>query len=457
MNSTTKAIIGLGCLTSMTALAQNSKTNIIYILTDDMGYGDLSCYGQKKFQTPNVDRLAKEGMKFTRHYSGSTVCAPSRCSLLTGLHTGHAPIRGNKEHKPEGQLPMPEGTVTIPKMLKSAGYTTGMFGKWGLGYPGSSSDPLVHFDRFYGYNCQRMAHSFYPTHVWDDDKKVMLNRKVYSHDLIMDNAFEFIEKNSKEKKLFFCYLSILIPHAAMHAPKELHDKYRKLYPQFEKRKNGYGYPTVTNPVAAFPAMMEHLDNGIGELLDLLKKLKIDENTIVCFTSDNGTHQEGGHDPNFWDSNGPLRGKKRDLYEGGIRVPFLVRWPKYVKPGTQSDHVSAFWDMMPTFAQIARMKAPKNSDGVSILPTLLGRRQATHPYLYWEFGERTGDQAILKDKYKLIKKGHKRGKLVTELFNLENDEGEKKNIAKQYPELVQELEALMNQARTKSDKFEFIRK
>jgi len=342
--------------TTLWAAEGTRKPNIIYILADDLGYGDLSCYGQTKFKTPHIDSLATEGMTFTQHYSGSTVCAPSRCSLMTGLHTGHAQIRGNRAAPPEGQAPMAADTATIPTFLKKAGYRSGMFGKWGLGAPGSVSDPAVHFDEFYGYNCQREAHNFYPKHLWHNKKKVALDGKTYSHDLIMKAALDFIRTNKEQP--FFCYLPVTIPHAAMQAPKELHDKYRKLYPQFEDKVAEYGGATVQNPVAAFPAMVEHLDNGVGQVLALLKELGLEDDTVVLFTSDNGAHREGGHDPDFWNSNGPLRGLKRDLYEGGIRTPLLARWPGRIKAGTSSDHISAFWDMLPTFCESAGAAGPR---------------------------------------------------------------------------------------------------
>ncbi|MCK4957883.1 MAG: arylsulfatase, partial [Planctomycetes bacterium] len=323
----------------------SGKPNIIYIMADDLGYGDLSCYGQNKFQTPNIDRLANEGMLFTQHYSGSTVCAPSRCVLMTGLHTGHTQVRGNREVKPEGQPPMKTGTVTIPGLLKQANYTTGMFGKWGLGSPGSTSDPANLFDEFYGYNCQRQAHTYYPGHLWHNRRKVKLDGKTYSHDLIMDAAKKFIKANKNGP--FFCYMPVTIPHAAMHAPNDRHDKYRKLFPEFEDKIGRYAGTNVQNPVAAFAAMVEHMDNGVGEILKTLKQLDIDKNTIVIFTSDNGPHNAGGHNPEFFNSNGSLRGHKRDLYEGGIRVPMVARWPGKIKANSQTDHISAFWDVMPT--------------------------------------------------------------------------------------------------------------
>ncbi|MCF7957535.1 MAG: arylsulfatase [Phycisphaerae bacterium] len=431
-----------------------SGPNIIYILADDLGYGDLSCYGQKKFQTPHIDSLASEGMKFTQHYSGSTVCAPSRCSLMTGLHTGHCQVRGNREVKPEGQAPMAAGTVTIPTLLKKAGYTSGMFGKWGLGAPGSASDPMVFFDEFYGYNCQREAHNFYPGHLWHGRERVELDGKTYSHDLIMGAAKKFISDN--KDKPFFCYMSITIPHAAMHAPKALHDKYRKKFPQFEDKIGRYSGPKVQNPVAAFAAMVEHMDHGVGEVLGLLKELGIDDKTMVIFTSDNGPHREGGHDPAFFDSNGPLKGIKRDLYEGGIRAPMLVRWPGKVKAGAVTDHISGFWDVLPTFMDLAGVGTPAGTDGISMVPTLLGTGgQREHPYMYWEFHEGGGKQAVRVGQWKGVRlKVKKNPDNPIELYDLSNDLGETNNIADQHPEIVEKMKVIMTQARTPNEVFKF---
>jgi arylsulfatase A len=438
-------------LTSCLVDESTRKPNIIYILADDLGYGDLSCYGQRKFKTPNIDRLATEGIMFSQHYAGSTVCAPSRCSLMTGLHTGHAQIRGNREVVPEGQAPMRAGTVTIPTLLGQAGYETGMFGKWGLGSPGSESDPSIFFDEFYGYNCQREAHTYYPNHLWHNKKKVELNGKTYSHDLILKAAMNFIQTN--QDKPFFCYMPVTIPHASMHAPRELHDKYRYLFPQFENKIGQYSGPEVENPVAAFAAMVEHLDNSVGQLMKLLKDLGIDDQTIVMFTSDNGPHREGGHDPDFWDSNGNLRGMKRDLYEGGIRVPFIVRWTDKIKPGSRSDHVSAFWDMLPTFCDIAGINTPKDIDGISLLPSLLGEKQTQHDYLYWEFTEQGGKQAIRRGNFKALKLDVlKNSTAEIMLFDLDSDPGESRNIAGKYPQIKDEMRMLFKKGRTESIDF-----
>jgi arylsulfatase A-like enzyme len=443
-------------LTSCSLEEPNRTPNIIFILADDLGYGDLSCYGQKKFKTPNIDQLAAEGIRFTQHYAGSTVCAPSRCALMTGLHTGHAQIRGNREVRPEGQAPMRAGTTTIPTLLGKAGYATGMFGKWGLGAPGSESDPTVFFDEFYGYNCQREAHNFYPNHLWHNNKKILLDGNTYSHDLIIKAALKFIRRN--EDRPFFCYMPVTIPHAAMHAPPELHDKYRYLFPQFEDKVGRYSGREVVNPVAAFAAMVEYLDQGVGQIMSLLKDLDIDDNTLVIFTSDNGPHREGGHEPDFWNSNGALRGIKRDLYEGGIRVPMIVRWPAKIKPGSTSDHVSAFWDMLPTFCDIAEIKAPTDIDGISILPTLLRENQRKHDYLYWEFTEQGGKQAIRKGDYKAVKLGVlENPDSEIQLFNLANDLQEEKNIADQHPEIIKEMQILFDQGRIESKEFPLTQK
>jgi len=439
--------------TGLRAQTAQKSPNIIYILADDLGYGDLSCYGQKKFTTPNIDRLASEGMRFNQHYTGSAVCAPSRCCLMTGLHTGHAPVRGNKEFAGGGQLPLTPDPRTLPLRLKEAGYATGMFGKWGLGIAGNAGDPLRHFDTFYGYACQRVAHNYYPDHLWRGREKVPLDGKTYAHDLIMAEAMSFIR--ARHDQPFFCYLPVTIPHAAMQVPAELHDKYRAQYPQFDAVIGKYdkAITPVKNPIAAFPAMMERLDTDVGRILALLGELGIDDNTVVMFSSDNGPHNEGGHDPDFWDSNGPLKGFKRDLYEGGIRTPFLVRWPGKIRPGTVADHVSAFWDVLPTCCELAGLADPRGLDGRSFLPTLKGAPQPEHDYLYWEFSEQGGKQAIRRGNLKAVKCGVTRNpQAALELYDLSNDPGETTNLAASRPEAVRELNALLAQARTESTAF-----
>ncbi|MEM0896938.1 MAG: sulfatase-like hydrolase/transferase [Verrucomicrobiota bacterium] len=434
-----------------------SKPNIIYILLDDAGYGDFGCYGQELFPTPNIDRLATEGMKFTQHYSGSTVCAPTRCVLMTGVHTGRAYVRGNREVKPEGQAPMPADIVTIPRLLKRKGYATGAFGKWGLGAPGSPSDPSEHFDLFYGVNCQRQAHNFYPTHVWRNKEKVEFSeRDVYCHDVIVDEALGFVKDNADGP--FFIYFPIMIPHAAMQVPEEYAKPWRKKFPQFEDVIGKYGGSTVTNPIAGFAGMMTKLDEDIGRLLTLLEELGIDENTLVMLSSDNGPHREGGHDPDFFDSNGPLRGFKRDLSEGGVRVPLLARWPGKIHPGSVSDHISAHWDMLPTFCELAGVEVPKRLeiDGITMVPELLGKgNQEAHDYLYWEFFERGGKRAARWGTWKAVQLDvHKDPDGPIAIYNLAKDLGEKKNLADWRPDLELRAKEIFAEAHEPSELWKF---
>ncbi len=430
------------------------KPNIIYVLLDDAGYADISCYGQKKFSTPNIDRLASEGMKFTQHYSGSTVCAPTRCSLMTGLHTGHTEVRGNREIQPEGQAPMSADIVTIPRLVSEAGYTTGAFGKWGLGFPGSVSDPVEHFDLFYGYNCQREAHSYYPDHLWKNDKRVEFDGKTYAHDPITDEALAFIRDN--KDKPFFVYLPVTIPHAAMHVPAKYSDPFRKEFSQFEDVIGKYSGPNVQNPVAAFAGMMTKVDEDMGRLLDLLKELKIDENTIVMFTSDNGPHQEGGHKPDFFDSNGPLTGYKRNLTEGGVRTHFLVRWPGVVEAGSTSELVSAHWDMLPTICELAGANTPDKTDGISIVPELTGEgEQKEHDYLYWEFYERGGKKAARWGDWKALQLNiNKDPNSPIAIYNLAKDIGEQNDVSADHPELVKKAKEIFKEAHTPSPNWKF---
>lgn len=458
MNRLGKIFVGIGfmMLLAQPLLAQPAraadKPNIIYILLDDAGYGDLSCYGQTKFSTPNIDRLATEGLRFTDHYAGSTVCAPTRCCLMTGKHTGHAYVRGNREVRPEGQAPMPADIVTIPRLLKQAGYRTGMFGKWGLGAPGSTSDPADHFDEFFGYNCQREAHTYYPTHLWHNKTKVELDGDTYSADLIAEASLRFIRDSADGP--FFCYMPVTIPHAAMHVPEESAAPFREKFAQFENKIGKYKGPPVRNPVAAFAGMMTRLDGYVGQVLQLLKELDIDQNTLVMLTSDNGPHLEGGHMPDFFDSNGPLRGHKRDLYEGGIRVPLLARWPGTIDSGADSDLISAHWDMLPTFCELAGIAAPEDTDGISMVPTLTGKaKQRRHEYLYWEFTERGKSQAARKGKWKAVRVNLKQNPdAPIQLYDLSQDIGETNNVAAEHPQIVAEMAAIMQQAHVESDSF-----
>ncbi|KKN35492.1 hypothetical protein LCGC14_0783090 [marine sediment metagenome] len=447
-----------------------TKPNIIYILADDLGYGDLGVYGQKKFKTPNIDKLAAQGMLFTQHYSGSTVCAPSRSALMTGLHTGHTVVRGNKEIRPEGQYPIPDTTCTIAEALKKAGYSTGAFGKWGLGPPKSEGDPLNQgFDTFYGYNCQRLGHNYYPYHLWSNNDSIVLSenaggkQKAYAPDLIHQETLKFIDKNKQGP--FFLYVPSIIPHAELVAPEAFMKKYRGAYPP-EKKFQGVDkgaefnlgpYRSQAETHAAFAAMISVLDSQVREIMQKIEDLGIAENTIIVFTSDNGPHEEGGADPEYFDSNGPLKGVKRDLYEGGIRVPMIVKWPGKIASGSKTNHISAFWDILPTFSKIADVEPPENIDGISFLPTLLGQDkiQKEHEYLYWEFHERGGRQAVRKGKWKAVKYAvFERPDAPLELYNLEEDIGEEHNIAQSHPDIIADMKNIMKTARTPSDVFRF---
>ena len=451
--------------------SQNMKPNIIYILADDAGYGDLSCYGQTKIDTPNLDQLAESGMKFTMHYSGSTVCAPSRSALLTGQHTGHTAVRGNKEIKPEGQHPVPASAVTIAEVLKKAGYVTGAFGKWGLGFRGSEGDPNNQgFDEFYGYNCQRMAHRYYPTYIWHNQEKVEMTGNdwtktvTYAQDEIQKATLQFIENNKDNN--FFAYVPIVIPHAELIVPDDdifaQFDGKFKEKPYVGSKGADYGsdleiikYCSQEKPRATFAAMMTRMDGYVGQIVGKLKELGIDKNTIVMFASDNGPHEEGGADPDFFNSNGNLRGYKRDLYEGGIRTAFIAAWPGTIKAGTVSDHISAFWDVLPTCAEIAGVNAPAEVDGISFLPELLGKEQPKHDYLYWEFHEKGGRLAVRMNNWKgVVYNVAKPNKTTFELFDLSVDEGEQNDVAAKHPEVVEKIKEIMKSARTDSDVFKF---
>jgi arylsulfatase A len=447
------------------------KPNVIYILTDDLGYGDLSVYGQTHFSTPHIDALAARGMRFTQHYSGAPVCAPARASLLTGKHTGHTEIRGNSEVQPEGQNPMPADTRTIAHLFKTAGYTTGLFGKWGLGAPDSSSEPLaMGFDRFYGYNCQRQAHHYYPYFLWNDHQREMLwgnfglERQDYAPRLIQEQAIRFVETN--KDRPFFMYYAMIQPHAEMFAPEEYLKKYRgKFLPEssYEGTDNGpvfrkFAYGSQPEGHAAFAAMVEIMDEDVGKLVAKLEELGIADNTLIIFTSDNGPHQEGGHDPDYFQSSGGLRGHKRDLYEGGIRVPMIAAWPGKIPAGVTTEHVSAFWDVVPTMAELTGQSTPQGIDGISFLPTLLqAGPQKPHDYLYWEFHEKGGRVAIRKGNWKGVRYDVSVDpNSPLELYDLAQDPAETKNLASLHPAIVRELNALLKGARTVSpvDKFNF---
>ncbi len=433
------------------------KPSIIFILADDLGYGDLGCYGQTKIITPNLDKLAAEGMRFTSFYAGSTVCAPSRCALMTGRHTGHAIIRGN------ATVPLRPQDLTVAEVLKQAGYRTALIGKWGLGNPNTTGVPQKKgFDEFLGYLDQVHAHDYYPDYLWrydpptdakpgyDGRVEFTENRGgrkgVYVNDLFTSAALRFIRINKPEPlnryRPFFLYLAYTIPHANNE----------------EGRRTGNGMQVPSDaPYSDQPwpaveknkaAMISRLDGYVGQVLDKLKELKIDDSTVLFFSSDNGPHKEGGVDPKFFQSSGPLRGIKRDLYEGGIRVPLIVRWPGRIKAGTTNDQAWAFWDFLLTAAELASAKVPPALDGISLLPTLLGQPQTNrHDFLYWEFHERGFQQAMRMGEWKAVRP---QAGAPLELYNFSTDLGEKQNVAGQNSEVVARIEEYLKGARSESE-------
>ncbi len=453
------------CANANGSTKEKTAPNIVFILADDLGWGDLSCYGQTRFRTPNIDRLASEGLLFTQCYSGTTVSAPSRSCLVTGTHSGHTAIRGNMELQPEGQFPLPADAVTIFHDLKDAGYTTGAFGKWGLGFIGSTGDPgRMGVDKFYGFNCQLLAHSYYADHIWDNENRVELTDNcdsvpygegTYIPDLIHSQALSFLENSVREGKPFFMWYPTTIPHAELIVPRD--DIIRSFIGKYPERpykgcdqgmpgfRKG-GYCSQEYPHATFAAMVTRLDRYVGQIVDKLKELGVYDNTIIIFASDNGPHLEGGADPDFFDSNGPWRGYKRDVYEGGIRVPFIVRWPGHVAEGGRTDFVCSFWDLMPTLREINSQDVPDNMDGVSLLPLWEGREgQKEHDYLYFEFQEMNGRQAVRKGPWKLIHMDIRTDNDRYELYNLDEDPSETLDLAGQHPDKVEELRKIMTGA------------
>jgi len=458
---------GLCLLLSFPASAQQKKPNIVLILADDLGIGDIGTYGQKIIQTPNIDRLAAGGLKFTQFYSGTSVCAPSRSALLTGQHTGHTYIRGNKEIMPEGQEPLADSVQTLAMLLKSAGYTTGAFGKWGLGMTGTTGDPnRKGFDEFFGYNCQRQSHRYYPTHLWHNDREVPLegndlaHKVLYAPALIQEKTLEFVEKN--QNKPFFLFIPTVLPHAELAGPEdEFYRKYENRFEETVYTGNDYGpeatvpgYASVSKPWATYAAMVERMDHYVGEVVQKLKELNLLGNTLIIFTSDNGAHSEGGADPAFFNSTAGFRGQKRDLYEGGVRAPFIAHWPEQIGASRITDHVGAFWDLLPTFTDLAGTPSARYTDGLSLLPTLTGKdRQARHKYLYWEFHEGGGRQAVRSGKWKLVKLQVKTPeKTIYELYNLETDPGETRNLINKKSSVYKKLRKYIEEAHAESTLF-----
>jgi arylsulfatase A-like enzyme len=456
----------LVALPSLSAVAAEPgrPPNIVLILADDLGYGDVGCYGQKRIQTPHIDRLAQEGMRFTDFYAGCTVCAPSRCVLMTGYHMGHCWVRGNAGQNRLIQC-LRDQDVTLAEVLKKAGYATALCGKWGLGEEGTAGVPTKQgFDYFYGYLNQHHAHNYYPAYLFRGEERVPLanvvpgsgdfgvgvaTKKVeYSADLITAEALKWVERCAQENpdRPFFLYYAVTLPHA-----------------NNEGKKEGMEVPDLGQYAAtdwppqqkAHAAMISRLDADIGRLMARLKALGQDENTLVLFSSDNGPHAEGGNDPSFNDSNGPLRGIKRDLTEGGIRVPFIVRWPGKIKAGTTSDFPGSFADVLPTLAETAGAgdRLPKNLDGLSIAATLHGRPadQQQHDYLYWAFYERGGAQAARQGKWKAVQQPYRS---PVRLYDLSQDLGEERDVAASHPEVVARLTAAMQAAYAPNENWKF---
>jgi arylsulfatase A-like enzyme len=454
--------IGLAALPASVAQSPqpaSTPPNILLIQADDLGYGDLSGYGQTRFQTPAIDRLAREGIRFTQYYSGSTVCAPSRAALLTGKHTGHAWIRGNGG-LPEGDVPLRAEEVTIAEVLRERGYRTGLVGKWGQGQPGTAGMPDKQgFDYAFGFLDQRHAHRQFTDHFYRNGERVAVDlERDYAGDVFTKEAAAFIEKD--DPRPFFLYLNYTVPHAELRAPEDSMAFYRGKFPEkpFVNAKAdavpsgsrpdtpSLGYRSQPTPHAAFAAMITRMDRDIGRLVDLLTSRGLDRRTLILFTSDNGPHQEGGADPGFFNSSGGLRGIKRDMYEGGIRVPMIARWTGNVPAGRVSELPWAHWDLLPTFAELAGAKAPDGIDGVSVVRALRGQSQPTHQFFYWEFHERGFQQAVRMGKWKAVR--------LTlgaplELYDLDADGHETRNVAASNPDVVVKIETYLKTARTES--------
>jgi arylsulfatase A-like enzyme len=489
-------LVGLLCLTACLNKAPErgeDKPNIIFILADDLGYGDLGCYGQEFIETPNIDHLAAGGMKFTQHYSGSPVCAPSRCVLLTGKHSGHAYIRGNDEWGDrgdvwdylamiadstlEGQRPLPGGTTTIGTLLQAEGYRTGMIGKWGLGAPHTEGIPNRQgFDFFCGYNCQRQAHTYYPVHLYLNENRLSLDNDTvaphaplepgadpydplsysdfslseYAPDVMFSQMIDFISEGEDEP--FFLYWASPIPHVALQAPKRWVEYYVEKFGDEKPYEGEAGYFPTRYPHATYAAMISYLDERIGQLIEKLKEEGKYENTLIIFSSDNGPTFNGGTDSPWFHSGGPFKSErgwaKAFLHEGGIRVPMIASWPGLIAPGTESNHLSAFWDVLPTLCEVAGASVPEGLDGISYLPELLGNKeQEKHNYLYWEFPASGGQQAVRMDQWKAIRKNIHQGNLALELYNLEEDLQEQHNVAGEHPDMVRKMEEIMEQEHT----------
>lgn len=429
------------------------RPNIVFIMADDLGYGDLGCYGPKKIRTPNIDRLAAEGLKFTQAYAGCTVCAPSRSVLMTGFHMGHTSVRSNP-----GGVPLIDSDFTVAEMLKKAGYATGGFGKWGLGDAGTTGAPEKQgFDEFFGYLNQVHAHYFYPEFLYQNGRRFPLEgndkgRRTYSHDVIASKALDFIERNRSHP--FFCYVPFTIPHLELLVPEDSIAEYRGKFEERPYKDPRDHYAAQPESRAAYAGMITRMDRDVGRITSLLTRLGIDDNTIVFFTSDNGAASPLWRD-DYFNSTGGLRGHKQNLYEGGIRVPMVARWKGRIGAGKVSDHPWAFWDFMPTAAELAGVQAPDGIDGLSVVPTLLGQgRQRIHDFLYWEiprynsqkreFLREVPMQAVRTGDWKAVRPKPD-GPL--ELYNLKTDPGESKDVSSANPKMIARIEKYLKTART----------
>ena len=454
--------------------APATPPNIILIMADDLGYGELGCYGQQKIRTPRIDQLASEGMRFTQFYSGSPLCAPSRCALMTGMHTGHAYVRDNQEKGPwsnrvkqeydtefSGQRPLPAQTTTVAELLKQHGYATAAIGKWGLGHVGTPGAPTSQgFDLFYGYYCQRHAHNHYPAYLWRNAEKEVLpgntgkdpSGETYSQDKFIENAKAFITSN--HDKPFFLYLPVTVPHLAIQAPEAAIDEYSDL-PEtpYEGTDN---YQKSDRPHAGYAAMVTHLDKGVGEIVDLVEQLGLDERTLIIFTSDNGpTYKRiGGADSDFFNSSAGLRGRKREMYEGGIRVPLIARWTKTIPADSESTAPAASWDLLPTLCDAAGIKPPAGIDGVDLLPVLKGDSgKASERNFYWELADGK-HQAVRMGRWKGVRANLTAGSQPWELYDLAADRSETANVADQHPEIVAKIDQFARDSHVASPEYPF---
>lgn len=487
-------ILAAAALAAGLAAAAAERPNIVFVIADDLGYGDIGCYGQQKIRTPNIDRLAAEGMRFTAHYAGNNVCAPSRCVLMSGRHPGHAFIRDNRQAKAldpkydEGQTPVPAGELGLPLALHRLGYAAGAFGKWGLGPVGSSGDPLKQgFDRFFGFNCQAVAHNYYPTNLWDNDRRATLDNpafsahvpglpagadpkdpaayagfvgRQYAPDVIGAQALAFVREH--RDRPFFLFVPTTVPHLALQVPEDSLKEYEGRFPE-EPYTGGRGYLPHRTPRAAYAAMITRMDRDVGRIAALVKELGLDERTIFVFTSDNGPLYErlGGTDAEFFNSHGGLRGRKGSFYEGGFRVPCIVRWKGRVPAGAVSDRVTGFEDWLPTLLELAGAKEaiPAGLDGISFAPTLLGAKQEPRPFLYRESPGYGGQQCVRAGDWKAIRTGLHAGPKAKkfepgaiELYDLARDPAEEKDVAAGHPDVVARLQAILTAQHAKSGLF-----